>query len=345
MSVFSTPLSNPITNFATDKAIKDGQYARRERQTAPAIVGGKPLQRTVSTQPVGGPTAVVPNNFQAFDKSVLGDKFNADQGMYDTFTNNAYQQATRTLDPTFDRMRKDFDQRAINQGLAPNTEAYNTALDQYMRGKNDAYSTAAFDAMGYGASRLDADRAASEQQRQFDAAMREAGRTDDNSFLENQRQFDVGNDTTRYGIDKNAATARYGISTGAKTAAQALAEQGRQYDKGYGLQELGLMQDISQQYNDNAYRDAVFNNTMDQQQFNNLFNMQSLAPNAGFQPVNSSGAYDNQLYADIYNNNNKQNLYQGAGQFANDLITNVDWGRLFSGNQALQPISVTAQRK
>jgi hypothetical protein len=109
-------------------------------------------------------------------------RFTADQAMYDGFSDKAYAQATRTLDPTFDRARKDFDQRVINQGIATGSEAYDEEFDRFMRDKNDAYSNAAFGAMGYGADRMDRDRDYSENNYRFDTGLAEDNRRYDQQF-------------------------------------------------------------------------------------------------------------------------------------------------------------------
>lgn len=260
-----------------------------------------------------------------FDPKVLGKKFETDQGMYDKFTDQAFGQATRTLDPVFERQRKDFDQRAINQGIAPNSEAYNTQFDQYMRSKNDAYNQAAFGAMQYGANRLDADRGFDEGQRQFDATVREGG-----------RQFDRGDLTQRYGIDKSTGASMYATSMNAENLAKQLAEQGRQFDKGFDLTELGTMESIAGNYRDDAYRDAVFNSTQDQQQFNNLLAMQQLIPGTNITPPNTSAGFDNAFRQGIYDQNRDDALWQGVGE----TITQIPWANIFGGGGSQAPSGV-----
>lgn len=75
----------------------------------------------------------------------------ASAGTFQDHEDRAYSNATeRYLNPQWDRAKKDFDQNMINRGIDIGTEAYNTAFDNFSRSKNDAYSKAAFDAMGYG---------------------------------------------------------------------------------------------------------------------------------------------------------------------------------------------------
>lgn len=227
-----------------------------------------------------------------FNKDVLGTKFEADQGIYDNFTNNAYGQATRLLDPQFDRMSKDFEQKAINRGFSPGTEAYNTAFDQNMRQQNDAYNQAAFGAMEYGANRLDADRSMSEAQRQFDAGTMEGG-----------RQFDKSDLTNRYNTDSTRRTNMANIREG-----------GRQFDAAQELRDVLGYEGIASGYRDDVYRDAVFNSQQDQQQFDNLFNMQSLVPGQQFIQPNSSSANAIDAANSRYDQGRNDSLYQGIGE-------------------------------
>ena len=267
------------------------------------------------------------NNASAssFDSAVLGDRFNADQSMYDGFSDRAYGQATRTLDPYFNQMRGRFEQNAVNKGLSTGSDAYNASFDQFMRQENDAYNNAAFGAMEYGANRLDADRASYENSRQFDAGLAEGGRQFDTGMIENARQFDTGlaedsrqfnrsDATQRYNIDTNDATNRYGIRTTANTASDRLAEDSRQFNNNFDLNQMTTMEQLAQNYRDNDFRDANFNASQDQQYFNNLMATMSLAPGGSFQPADVSGAYNNQLQGQQYNNQLNNQMWQGFGE-------------------------------
>lgn len=64
----------------------------------------------------------------------------ADAGQ--SYADTAYQQATRELDPQWQAQQKQFDQQMVNQGLAPGSQAYETALTNFNNAKNDAYAQA-----------------------------------------------------------------------------------------------------------------------------------------------------------------------------------------------------------
>lgn len=287
-----------------------------------------------------------------FNASVLGDTFQADRGMYDDMTSRAYSQATRTLDPTFDRMRQQFDQRAVNQGLASGSEAYNTAFDQYMRQRNDAYNQAAFGAMEYGANRLDADRAAHEQARQFNAGLSEQGRQFDNTNASNLYGIDVGALTSRYNANQQADAQRYAANAGLQgtryvadlnrlTDMDTLGEQGRQFDRSFGLQELLGIEGIADSYRDDAARDFLINNNVDQQQFNNRLAVLGLAPGVNPSGYNAGNAFDTALTGSIYNQNRDDRMYQGGAQAFTDIMTNVPWGQIWGNDTSQQPTGAT----
>lgn len=69
---------------------------------------------------------------------------------FDQYRDAAYQQATRTLDPQFQQARADFEQQMVGRGFSPGTEAYDAALANFDRDKNDAYSQARSQALAQG---------------------------------------------------------------------------------------------------------------------------------------------------------------------------------------------------
>jgi hypothetical protein len=74
------------------------------------------------------------------------------QASMQPYVDQAYQQATRALDPQYEQAQKQFDQQMVNQGIAPGSAAYNTAKAQFDQGKNDAYAQARAQAEQQGAA-------------------------------------------------------------------------------------------------------------------------------------------------------------------------------------------------
>jgi hypothetical protein len=62
----------------------------------------------------------------------------------------AYGQATSRLDPAWAAREDQERQRLANQGLDMNSEAFRNAMDQFSRGRNDAYTSALNMAIGRG---------------------------------------------------------------------------------------------------------------------------------------------------------------------------------------------------
>jgi hypothetical protein len=56
--------------------------------------------------------------------------------------NQAYNQQRSRLDPQFNQQQTQTETQLVNQGLRPGTEAYDTAMGNFNRAKNDAYQTA-----------------------------------------------------------------------------------------------------------------------------------------------------------------------------------------------------------
>ena len=86
----------------------------------------------------GGQTTVNPQAGAADYDSVRG------------FTDQAYEQAMRHIQPQMDQQNRRFDQQLINQGIDPNSAAGQEARAQLDRGQNDLQSKASFDALQFG---------------------------------------------------------------------------------------------------------------------------------------------------------------------------------------------------
>jgi hypothetical protein len=61
-----------------------------------------------------------------------------------------YRQAASRLDPRFDREESRLSQRLADQGFSQNSEGYRQAIDDFGRGKTDAYNQAIYSSIGAG---------------------------------------------------------------------------------------------------------------------------------------------------------------------------------------------------
>jgi hypothetical protein len=130
------------------------------------------------------------------------------KGSYQDYIDASFKNAKARLDPIFKDQRSAYEQNMVNRGIPVGGEAYNSSFQQLDQNQNDAYSNAAFNAMGFG----------------LGAQAQDFGQDLSRSNLANAMlRSKWSDDTARYGIDTNAAT-----------AANALGEQGRQFDLGLG---------------------------------------------------------------------------------------------------------------
>jgi hypothetical protein len=74
------------------------------------------------------------------------------QGDLQNDENSLYQQQTQYLDPQFNQEQEQLQSQLQNQGLAPGSAAYNTAMQNYGLQKQQAYSNAADTAISGGAN-------------------------------------------------------------------------------------------------------------------------------------------------------------------------------------------------
>lgn len=161
-----------------------------------------------------------PFNVQGYnDKVVVGDPQLDSFGEYQ---DAAWNQSRRYLDPQQQAMQKQFEQQAVNKGLAPGSAAYQAAYDNMMRAQNDANSSAAFGAMNFG------------QQAQNQAFQQGLGAS---QLANAMSQAQLQAETARQNAALAANTSRYGIDTSAATAAAQLAQQGQQWNDQFGFNQ------------------------------------------------------------------------------------------------------------
>lgn len=85
----------------------------------------------------------------------------------------AYGRLTSRLDPRFQQQEQAMEVKLRNQGLRPGDEAYDAAMGNLMRSKEDAYSSAMQDAVGAG--RQEAQLASGMRQQQIQNALQQRG--------------------------------------------------------------------------------------------------------------------------------------------------------------------------
>lgn len=170
-----------------------------------------------------------------------------------------YQQAQSRLDPQFETQQNALSARLANSGIPVGSAAWKREMDNFSRGRNDAYNQANFSSIQAGGQ---------EQSRLFDLAMR-------------ARQQGVGEQQAMGQFANSAAAQQYGQNQG--QAAFWNQAQGQQFNQ--GLQAGQFANQGQQQRFDQNLGMAEFGNNAQQQQFamgQSASGMNNQAQNQGF---------------------------------------------------------------
>lgn len=106
----------------------NGQWSQQTSLGGPLAQGAQGLEQQIGSQ---GPLGT---GDQARDQAITG----------------AYNQATSRLDPQWSQAGESQQAQLANQGLDPGSQAYDNAMGNFNRSKNDAYSSAMNGAIGQG---------------------------------------------------------------------------------------------------------------------------------------------------------------------------------------------------
>lgn len=135
---FNATADNPMAALSTyQPQQKQGSYA------APTFQGSAQFE----AGSYGAPTISTPT-YQAGNTQAQQISANpASAGQFDVsafrpFADAVYSEATRQLDPQFQSQEAAFRQRMVNQGIQEGTPAFDAALGNFERSRNDAYSQA-----------------------------------------------------------------------------------------------------------------------------------------------------------------------------------------------------------
>jgi hypothetical protein len=230
------------------------------------------------------------------------------------YSDAAYQNATRTLDPQWQQQQSQFAQQMVSQGLQPGTQAYDNAMADFSRGRNDAYSQAR------------------------DQSMQQGLQAQGQSFQEGLANSTLANEIERANIAASGQVAAAGVGANASmhdadvsNATQRLLGLGN-LGLGYGALENQTNQTNSNIYNQTNQSDFgimngltgdmnqtdMYNNSIPGQQINNFNQLYQNVPHGGPQPVDVNGAYQmqqngqNAAYQGNVANSNSQNQMIGA---------------------------------
>lgn len=79
---------------------------------------------------------------------------NPDEGMRKSVEDAYYQRLASRLDPRFSQDEQTMRSNLMNRGIVEGSEAWRQQMDQFSRGKNDAYSSASLDAITHGGEEM-----------------------------------------------------------------------------------------------------------------------------------------------------------------------------------------------
>lgn len=148
-----------------------------------------------------------------------------------------YQQAASRLDPRFDKEQQALETRLANQGFSQNSQGYKDAVDDFGRGKTDAYNQAIYSSIGAGE-----DAANSLFQRQLGQgtfANQAAGQ----EYQQNMGKAAFNNQTAGQDYGQNMGEAQFANTAQQQAFQQQLANQTFQnQSRQQGLQERAYVQ-------------------------------------------------------------------------------------------------------
>lgn len=190
----------------------------------------------------------------------------------------SYGQATSRLDPQYEQLDNQLRTRLANQGLSQNSDAYQTADQNFGRTRNDAYAGARNDAVTQGNAAAQQLFQQSLQQGQF--ANQAAGQ----QYAQNQGQAAFGNQTAAQDYSQNLGAAQFGNTAqqqqfGQNQTQAQFANEGQAAQNAQNQQAAGFANTAQQQ----AYGQGVTGAGLDNQARNQGLQERAYIQN---QPIN-----------------------------------------------------------
>lgn len=226
------------------------------------------------------------------------------------YSDAAYQNATRTLDPQWQQQQQQFAQQMVSQGLQPGTQAYDAAMADFSRSKNDAYSQARDQAMQQGlqaqGQSFQEGLANSNLANEIERARIGAGAQVSAAGLGAQAS-EYGSDASMHNADVNALTNRM----------LGLGNLGIEYgnlQNNTNSTDFGILNGLTGQMTGQD----IYNNTIPGQQIGNFNQLYQDVPHGPPTPIDVTGAYQMNQNGQLagYNaevqNSNSQNQMLGA---------------------------------
>lgn len=224
------------------------------------------------------------------------------------YSDAAYNQATRTLDPQWQQQAAAFQQQMVGQGLTPGSQAYDAAYKNFMMGQNDAYAQAR------------------------NQAMQQGLQAQGQSFQEGLANSQLANELAKAGIGADAQISAAGLGASASMhdadvnamtqRLLGLGNLGIQYgnlQNSTNATDFGILNGLTGAMN----AQGMYNNGLPGMQIGNFNSLYQNVPHGGPAPVDVTGAYqmnqNGQLAgynADVANSNSQNQMYGALGSAA-----------------------------
>mgnify|MGYP000053003669 CR=1 FL=1 len=266
-------------------------------------------------------------------------------GAFQQFTDSAYDQAMRQMQPQMEQQQRAIQQQLVSRGLQPGTAAYNAEMDRMGRVENDMLQSAAYGAQQQGLGAQNQFFNQSMQNNQFGL-----GQAQQNYGM--QYGYDqLSNDRDIAGINAGARTAAAGISANAQNyganlrhnlGLAQLTEDGRQFNStdAYRNQQLDAntmlgMGNLFNQFNQTNTNNWLAQQGANQNWFNNSQSQIGMSPGSQFTPVGGTAQNMMGLGQAQANANAGMwgNIASGVGAFFSDVTMkeNIKYDRTDNG--------------
>lgn len=243
-----------------------------------------------------------------FNYDSLGDMPTASDDTRRAVEDAYYKRSTARLDPRFQQDENALRARLGNQGISEGSQAYTTELDNFNRGKNDAYSSATNDAVTNSTSEMAKQFAMQMDARQQGAAELEKARALPTAEAQaamglyggasgiNNQNLTTQNNIYQSDLAASRAARDSYVSEQQMAHANAVADQNQQFNQANAARATALQEQVTNANLSDAQRSQVLNELMALRSGSQVQGSGSTQTTVGAAPVAQS----------IYNN------YQGA---------------------------------
>jgi len=256
----------------------------------------------------GGPNLGFLSNFNTSGQ-VAPTTADSLQSAMQPYTDAAYQEQTRQLDPQWQQNQAQFNQQMVNQGLAPGSEAYQQAFDNFTRSRDDAYNQARNTAQQQGLAAQAQGFGQGLSQSQLSAQLAQALLGSNTSIANQQLGGNASVMNQLLGGNSSLMNALLGGNSG--IAQQMIGGQASRDVARTGanasMHNAGLSHDISQQTIDNGMLEWLLSGGQGVTQYNNGLLNNDQSRNLQFMQYMPGGAGQGQI--DVQNPMN--NYYNG----------------------------------